>query len=181
MKHVKMYEEFNESVSMDAVYIHQITGCGQNAAQNFIDDNGIDSKKLAAYVKQHRDSKEKYDVRDMISGSQPNPRLMKQFLNEQKTGASNLEMIGPGVDELLDAINRLNGAQLSGEVFKFRDNVKLEPVDKSGHVISNNKFSIEVIPAKGFKNPIPDENAYMREANKFLEENGFKCKIYKTK
>ena len=86
MKHVKLYEEFNESVSMDAVYIHQITGCGQNAAQNFIDDNGIDSKKLAAYVKQHKDSKEKYDVRDMISGSQPNPRLMKQFLNEGHDG-----------------------------------------------------------------------------------------------
>lgn len=108
-------------------------------------------------------------------------KLFEAFLNEQKTGASNLEMIGPKVDELLDAINKLNGAQLSGEVFKFRDNVKLEPVDKSGHVISSNKFSIEVIPAKGFKNPMPDENVYMREANEFLEENGFKCKIYKTK
>jgi hypothetical protein len=58
----------NEGVSEDAVYIHQITGCGQDAAQNFIDDNGIDGAKLASYVKQHRDSKEKYDVRDIIAG-----------------------------------------------------------------------------------------------------------------
>ena len=58
----------NEEVSMDAVYIHQIIGCGQNKAQDFIDDNGIDGAKLAAYVKQHRDSKEKYDVRDIIAG-----------------------------------------------------------------------------------------------------------------
>jgi hypothetical protein len=59
----------NEGVSMDAVYIHQITGCGQDAAQNFIDDNDIDGAKLAAYVKQHRNSKEQYDVRDIIAGT----------------------------------------------------------------------------------------------------------------
>ena len=58
----------NEGVSMDAVYIHQIIGCGQDKAQDFIDDNGIDGAKLAAYVKQHKDSKEKYDVRDIIAG-----------------------------------------------------------------------------------------------------------------
>lgn len=78
MKHIQVFEEYigetsmkhegQFSLSMDAVYIHQITGCGQNAAQNFIDDNGIDSKKLAAYVKQHKDSKEKYEVRDIIAG-----------------------------------------------------------------------------------------------------------------
>ena len=59
----------NEGVSQDAVYIHQIVGCGQDAAQNFIDDNGIDGAKLAAYVKQHRNGKEKYDVRDIIAGT----------------------------------------------------------------------------------------------------------------
>jgi hypothetical protein len=59
----------NEGVSMDAVYIHQIIGCGQNKAQDFIDDNDIDGKKLADYVKQHKDSKEKYDVRDIIAGT----------------------------------------------------------------------------------------------------------------
>ena len=80
MKHIKIYEDWlnksvtdeeplNEGVSEDAVYIHQIIGCGQNKAQDFIDDNDIDGKKLADYVKQHKDSKEKYDVRDIIAGT----------------------------------------------------------------------------------------------------------------
>jgi len=83
MKKVKLFEEFiSETLSMDAVYIHQITGSGQDAAQNFIDDNNIDSAKLVAFLKQHKDSKEKYDVRDMINGTNKNKRFMKQFMNE---------------------------------------------------------------------------------------------------
>jgi len=103
---------------------------------------------------------------------------VKQILNESVTDV-NLEMIGPDVNELLDAINRLNGAQISGPVFKFRDNVKLNPIDKTGHTIGKNKFSIEVIPVA--KNqPVPNENIYMREANLFLQKNGFQCQLYKT-
>ena len=83
MKKVKLFEEFiGERLSMDAVYIHQITGCGQDSAQNFIDDNNIDAEKLVAFLKQHKDSKEKYDVRDMISGVNKNKRFLKQFVNE---------------------------------------------------------------------------------------------------
>lgn len=86
MKHIQLFEEFiNEGLSMDAVYIHQITGCGQNSAQNFIDDNNIDSKKLADYVKQHKDSKEKYDVRDFIAGSGiigANKKLRTKFIKD---------------------------------------------------------------------------------------------------
>ena len=86
-----------EALTTDAVYIHQITGSGQDSAQNFIDDNGLDGKKLANYVKQHKDSKEKYDVRDMIAGvgiganKNFRDRFLKQFkessndaLNEAK-------------------------------------------------------------------------------------------------
>ena len=54
---------------MDAQYISQITGCGLDSAQNFIDEYNLDSKKLAAYVKMYRNSKEKYDVRDYITGT----------------------------------------------------------------------------------------------------------------
>jgi chromosome segregation ATPase len=54
---IKVGESLEEAISVDASYVHQITGCGQDAAQNFIDDNKIDGKKLADYVKQHRDSK----------------------------------------------------------------------------------------------------------------------------
>ena len=89
-------------------------------------------------------------------------------------------MIGPSIDELLDAINRLNGTQISGKAFKYRDNVKLNPINKTGHVISNDKFSIEVIP-ESVKSPIPNTATYLREANSFLESLEFNCKLYKTK
>jgi hypothetical protein len=83
MKHITTFENFvNERLSMEAVYIHQITSCGQDSAQNFIDDNNIDGKKLADYVKQHKDSKEKYDVRDMIKDPSSNKKLLNTFVNE---------------------------------------------------------------------------------------------------
>jgi chromosome segregation ATPase len=87
MKHIKLFEDFiNEAISVDAAYVHQITRCGQDAAQNFIDDNKIDGKKLADYVKQHRDSKEKYDVRDIIAGTGvgANKSFVKRFIKELK-------------------------------------------------------------------------------------------------
>jgi hypothetical protein len=79
----------NEGVSEDAVYIHQIIGCGQNAAQDFIDDNGIDGAKLAAYVKQHRNGKEKYDVRDIIAGTGVGAikGFRERFIEEMKYGS----------------------------------------------------------------------------------------------
>ena len=56
-----------ESITMDAVYIHSITGSGQDGAQNFIDDNELDGKKIADYLKANRN--EKYNVRDLIAGT----------------------------------------------------------------------------------------------------------------
>lgn len=94
MKHIKLLEDFLQegNVSMDAVYIHQITGSGQNAAQDFIDDNGLDGKKLADYVKRHRDSKEKYDVRDMIAGT--------GIGSDKKLKANFLKLFKESVDEM---------------------------------------------------------------------------------
>lgn len=67
-KHIPTFEEFvNESITMDAAYIHQITGSGQDGAQNFIDDNKLDSKKIADYLKANQD--ERYNVRDLIAGT----------------------------------------------------------------------------------------------------------------
>jgi hypothetical protein len=82
-------ESLNEKISMDAVYIHSITGSGQDAAQNFIDDNNINGTKLADYVKQNRNTIEKYNVRDIIAGTgvgtnkSYRKRFIKQFLNEE--------------------------------------------------------------------------------------------------
>ena len=104
--------------------------------------------------------------------------MVNQKINES-VDQDNLEMIGSDVSELLDAINRLNGTQMSGKAFRYRDSVKLKPLNKTGHTISKNKFSIEVIPNK-LKNVVPSTNEYLRAANLFLEENDFDCKLYKS-
>jgi hypothetical protein len=81
-------ESVNEGISDEAAYIHQITGSGQAAAQDFIDDNNIDAKKLADYVKNNRNTAEIYNVRDIIAGTGVGAnksfmkRFIKQFLNE---------------------------------------------------------------------------------------------------
>jgi hypothetical protein len=90
------------------------------------------------------------------------------------------EMIGSNINEMLDAINRLNGAQMSGNAFKHRDFIKLNPVDNTGHIINKNKFSVEVIPTQLKSNNI-DTNTYLKDANAFLEKNGIDCKLYKIK
>lgn len=106
-------------------------------------------------------------------------KTFESSLNEADVTDSNLEIIGPNVSELLDALDKLNGAQfseLSGNAFVYRDNIRLNPVDKTGHVISNNEFYLETIPQK-IKSPSPDTNTYLRAANSFLAENGFDCKM----
>ena len=103
----------------------------------------------------------------------------EDFVNESKD-KDYLEMIGPDVNEILDAINKLNGTQLSGKAFKHRDSVRLNPIDKTGHRISNKKYSIEVIPEK-IKSSMPDTNVYLKDANSFLEKIGLDCKLYKSK
>lgn len=75
-------EFLNESLSMDAAQIHNITGSGQSAAQDFIDDNDIDSKKLVDYLIQYRNSAEKYDIRDLIKDPKSNKKLLQKFVNE---------------------------------------------------------------------------------------------------
>ena len=106
----------------------------------------------------------------------------KKLIGKRLNEASNyneLEFIGPSVDEILDAINSLNGIQLSASrgAFKFRDQIKLTPEDKTGHTISKNKFSVLVfLKSKG--NQSVDESEYILEANAFLRKNGFECKLY---
>ena len=94
MKYIHTFESFvTEGISQEAYSIHSVTQCGQDAAQNFIDDNNIDAKKLADYVKQHSRSKEKYDVRDMIKDPKSNSMLLKQFIKESVV---NEDFPGPG-------------------------------------------------------------------------------------
>lgn len=87
MKKVKLFEQFISEkieISPEAYQIHVNLSTGQDATQYFIDDNNIDGEKLMKYVIQHRNSAEKYVVRDMINGTQPNPKLLKKFIKESQ-------------------------------------------------------------------------------------------------
>ncbi len=67
---------------MDAVAIHTILATGQDSAQNFIDDNNIDSEKLVTYLRQNLNSAKKYDIRDLIKDPSSNKKLLSQFVKE---------------------------------------------------------------------------------------------------
>jgi hypothetical protein len=77
-----------ESVSMDAVYIHQVLQTGQNAAQDFIDDNELDGKKLANYVRDNRNNNDGTNVKHYISGEKGTvggvPKLRQAFIKKFK-------------------------------------------------------------------------------------------------
>jgi hypothetical protein len=77
-----------ESVSMDAVYIHQVLQTGQNAAQDFIDDNELDGKKLANYVRDNRNNNDGANVKHYISGEKDTvggvPKLRQAFIKKFK-------------------------------------------------------------------------------------------------
>lgn len=90
-KFVREAEDLDEAITMDAVFIHSITGSGQDGAQNFIDDNKLDGKKIADYLKANKN--EKYNIRDLIAGTgigaqrsyrQRMLKLFKESLNERE-------------------------------------------------------------------------------------------------
>jgi len=123
----------DEALSMDAVYIHQITGSGQDSAQNFIDDNNIDSAKLVAFLKRHKDSKEKYDVRDMINGTNKNKRFMKQFVNESKEVFPN-EIVGNDQILFKKEWEKMNGGKLAA---KYNQYYRGYDIDAGGHIFGS--------------------------------------------
>jgi len=127
------------NISQEAYIIHNITKCGQDAAQNFIDDNKLDGKKLAAYVRQHSNSKEKYEVRDIIAGTGVGAnvsfknRFLKQFKESVVTEANELSSYKIG-----DEVKFSNG-----EIWKVAkpgvkgDKIFLAPfnaIAKKGHI-----------------------------------------------
>jgi hypothetical protein len=72
-------ESVKEAASQDAYMIHRLTGCGQDAAQNFIDDNKIDASKLIKYLQKYPNSKENYDAKNIINGT--GVGTIKSFVN----------------------------------------------------------------------------------------------------
>jgi hypothetical protein len=104
MKNLHTYKEFltESQIDKDAYTIHAMTACGQNAAQNFIDDYNIDSKKLVTYLRQNLNSPKKYEIRDLIKDPKSNNKLLKQFTNESVV---NKDLAGPAeTTDLFDSI-----------------------------------------------------------------------------
>jgi len=94
-----------EGVSIEAAQLHAMTSCGQDAAQNFIDDNGLDAKKLVNYVQQGMRTNPtlKYDVRDYISGRKGTvggeKNLRDKFIKQFKVGLK--EATNPELDRTI--------------------------------------------------------------------------------
>ena len=86
-------------------------------------------------------------------------------LNLSDVSDSKFQLIGPDMDEILDAINFIN---------KNYKGFKLKPMDWSLLVSDNYSIFVKFEPEG-------DENKHMRFMNDLLSENDFKCKLYKTK
>jgi hypothetical protein len=111
MKHApnELILSVNEGVSRDAAYIHGILQSGQDATQNFIDDNGLDGEKLSDYVKANRNNIDGYNVKHYISGERGTvgsaPKLRQAFIKKFKKGKSVNESSMSNIDIIAQEAN----------------------------------------------------------------------------
>ena len=121
-------DNVNERISRDAAYIHGILQSGQDATQNFIDDNGLDGEKLSEYVRVNRNNIDGYNVKHYISGERGTvgsvPKLRQAFIKKFKKGKSNEE-----VNEGNAFTGALFNARKEG-LTEFEFNGKMYPVHK---------------------------------------------------
>ena len=108
---------------------------------------------------------------------------LKQIIREEiskvlKEQPSNIELIGPDIDELLDAINFINTGLTKTSKPRphpFGKNT-LKALDNDGHSIDSGKFSgkfsISVEPK------VSNKNLYIEQVNDLLDDHGFECKLY---
>jgi hypothetical protein len=90
---------------------------------------------------------------------------------------SNIELIGPNIDELLDAITFINTGVKTNKGLRSHSFGKntLKALDNDGHSIGKGKFSISVQPKTS------NESLYIKQVNELLDDHGFECKLYMTK
>ena len=117
-------------------------------------------------------------------------RLVKEYANklirEREMKVSNhyneVELIGPSVDEMLDAIKSLNGYRSlkPGRTdFPYRNWAEITPENETGQKISNNKYSIFCFITLKVGQTLKEAD-YIRAVNSYLTKNGFKCKLYRA-
>ena len=95
---------------------------------------------------------------------------INKILNEQK---SNIKLIGPDIDELLDAITFINTGVRTNKGLQphsFGKNT-LKALDNDGHSIVGGKFSIRV------QLNTSNESLYITQVNELLEDHGYECKL----
>jgi hypothetical protein len=110
---------------------------------------------------------------------------LRQIIKEEiskvlKEQQSNIELIGPNIDELLDAINFINTGVKTNKGLQphsFGKNT-LKALDSDGHSIGNKKFSIGVKPKI---KPKTSNESYIKQVNDLLVDHGFECKLHITK
>lgn len=85
----RLAERLSEGITPEAAQLNAMVNCGQDAAQDFFDENNIDAKALVSYVQRNKQTNPTlvYDVRDYISGAKGTvggeknlrDRFIKQF------------------------------------------------------------------------------------------------------
>jgi hypothetical protein len=78
---IEQMKNFKEEISQEAAAIHAMLQTGQQSAQEFIDYNNVDVKKLIAYIQQYKGEPREIIIRDIITGNvrDYNPKSLKQF------------------------------------------------------------------------------------------------------
>ena len=131
-------ESVNE-VSDEAYKIHRFTTSGQDAAQNFIDDNNIDAKKLVKYLTptDNEGMRNRYMVRDIIGGKTDNNtkqrfiKLFKESINEGREIKSIQNDLNKTIAALESEISDYKSTKGTPQEKKHIDNLKkLHPIKK---------------------------------------------------
>jgi hypothetical protein len=162
MKHApnELTLSVNEGVSRDAAYIHGILQSGQDATQNFIDDNGLDGEKLSDYVKANRNNIDGYNVKHYISGERGTvgsvPKLRQAFIKKFKKGKSVNETSMSDIDII---------AQESATFDEFVNNIKTDPDYKS--------VDVNDPEVKAFLQQMYDDSQEMNEVSGFTSGKQF--------
>jgi len=81
IKQLNNMKNLKEEISQEAAIVHAMLQTGQQAAQEFIDNNNVDAKKLIDYIEQYKDEPRKVIIKDIITGNvrDYNPESLKQF------------------------------------------------------------------------------------------------------
>ena len=166
-----------EAISRDAAYIHGILKSGQDATQNFIDDNGLDGEKLSDYVKANRNNIDGYNVKHYISGERGTvgsvPKLRQAFIKKFKKGKSVNEANAIGKKIFSDAKGKLFfGYQNDDDTVQLVDYKtwkKLSMKDLSNEFLANRVINSIVRNERQFNKKV-EYNMWSKKTNPSFED-----------